>query len=573
MGSSGDDPDIDPGTEDEVSEIRLQMSGRRGGSGEEGEVHEEGNKENTNPERPTQTRVTETSERINKVQTDRLQGIDDLSSAINSLDDHTQAGLQEIRNCVANLSRERTELQKHVKSLSDEKRHVSAERDKYREAVALLQQEVTNLREQLSGQQQDNEEVMRRMQEMREREARHLQSIAGRSRKRRLAHDAFVTWRRKVLNKNHGNSIQMLVEENNQLRAELLLCQEAAKKAFLRSANVLNSEAITMFQDAATRRLGLEENSDQSHSSKSSSCSSQGSQCEKPGDQGVESANKENGGRYKDGRDGRRDEGQARSESKRPSGDFSHVYHSHGTLRQNGRSQPYSASHRGLEREHSDSHIPSPYHKTYGREDLDDSSPPSSSSESLSHYPSMHQTGASGHQGSFHYRPGASSHRLGTKYTDIRADQGAVPKRRPVISDFAPDSLRQETRAYLQQLRDERIVRSELPPASSFESQRATQRVSSAPKDAAKTKSCQCRPTSVKAAGTPTPYKCPYCTPIQNSSFGHAKDHPKANEHPRLTQGVSNLTRNTILTGMNADKKVIYTPSASTVIIEKHISK
>lgn len=42
--------------------------------------------------------------------------------------------------------------------------------------------------------------------------------------------------------------LQVLEEENSRLRAELLLCQEAAKQAFLRSANVLNSEAITMFQ-------------------------------------------------------------------------------------------------------------------------------------------------------------------------------------------------------------------------------------------------------------------------------------------------------------------------------------
>lgn len=40
---------------------------------------------------------------------------------------------------------------------------------------------------------------------------------------------------------------KLLLEENQQLREELLLCQEAAKQAFLRSANVLNSEAVTMF--------------------------------------------------------------------------------------------------------------------------------------------------------------------------------------------------------------------------------------------------------------------------------------------------------------------------------------
>lgn len=42
--------------------------------------------------------------------------------------------------------------------------------------------------------------------------------------------------------------LQVLEEENSRLRSELLLCQEAAKQAFLRSASALNSEAITMFQ-------------------------------------------------------------------------------------------------------------------------------------------------------------------------------------------------------------------------------------------------------------------------------------------------------------------------------------
>lgn len=52
---------------------------------------------------------------------------------------------------------------------------------------------------------------------------------------------------------------QVLEEENSRLRAELLLCQEAAKQAFLRSANALNSEAITMFQ-VRRDRAGLGSN-------------------------------------------------------------------------------------------------------------------------------------------------------------------------------------------------------------------------------------------------------------------------------------------------------------------------
>ncbi|KAK8751868.1 hypothetical protein OTU49_010860 [Cherax quadricarinatus] len=522
MGSCDDESDIEPGSEAGESAEQQHIS-ERTLSSSEGEDHQERNNNNnasTLPDTTPQAKPTENVVRASEMQTENIQGIDDLSSAINSLDDHVQAGLQEIRNCVANLRQERTDLQKRLKTLSDEVYHLSGEKDKYHQAVRDLQQ-------------------------------RHLAKIAGRTRSHRLAQSAFSTWRKKVLERNYVTTIHDLEEENKGLRAELLICQEAAKQAFLRSANVLNSEAITMFQDAATRRLGLEDNIDEGclSSQLSSSSSSIHTGLEEKGETVFNSANKENAGRSQDVRESRKGEERTRSEDKDMDGDFIQMHHSRATLKQTDHSRPYSAFGRGDDREFLSSHPD----------------------------PNTHQRVMSGHQRSFHYRPGLSSVGNERSQRDQRTDHGAVPKKKPVISDFIPYSLRQETRAFLQQLHDERLVRPEPTFSSSYDPQHTTQGHSSS-QDSHNIKSCHCRSGYIRSAHSFAPYKCPYCTPIQNSSFGHAKDSakkkPEINEPPKGNQVASNFARNVILSGINADKKkVLYKPSASTVIIEKHLNK
>ena len=85
-------------------------------------------------------------------------------------------------------------------------------------------------------------------------------------------------------------------------------------------------------------------------------------------------------------------------------------------------------------------------------------------------------------------------------------------------------------------------------------------------------KSCTCRLSNVSA-----PYKCPYCTPIHNSDFGHFKVSKKSVSKEDNKGRVSHVTSSTGSKGDNnkkgADKKVIYNPDACTVLIEKHINK
>lgn len=329
-------------------------------------------------------------------------------------------------------------------------------------------------------------------------------------------------------------------------------------------------------QDAATRRLGLDENLDGGHSFPqppgSSSFHPQTSQDK--GKHKDDMTDKENIGSFKDRKETKRDEGGAQGEDKRSDGDSGDVQDTHGTLRQNDHSRPYSASNRSNDHEYSSSHAEPTYQEGHYGKDYSDDSLESSSSESYRH-PDRQQT--SGYHESSQHRRGPSLDRWGINSTDQRTLRGAVPKRKPVISDFAPDSLRQETRAFLQQLHDERIVRPEPTVASILEPQWKAQRTLSSRQDATRSKSCHCGPSGIISVNTPSPYKCPYCTPIQNSSFGHLKDHTKKPENiesQKIKQGASNIIRSAILSNMNTEKKkVIYKPSASTVVIEKHITK
>ncbi|XP_064084840.1 uncharacterized protein LOC135200281 isoform X2 [Macrobrachium nipponense] len=459
----------------------------------EGNPSEETEKRNpsTIPRRRTErtVRITETTE--------QLQGLDELTLCINSVDDHVQ--------------------------------------------------EVTVLREQLCNQQQEREALYNKLRDMEEKNEEHLITIAGKQRSQRVAHRAFSRWRRKIFNRKMEcrERILLLEEENKDLRAELLLCQEAAKQAFLRSANALNSEALTMFQDAATRRLGFDEGCSQgSQSSQNSSPSGSPGPCShvnrKNSNAGGGAAttsgnNKENMGTYRrtddrskhtEGRAGTRNEGASGSDDDRSfiatygSDDQSNVHTFHGNY-------PYvDDTQRG--------------HSTY--------------------------VGRGGYESDPHHLPDSRPSGLYPYVTsgDLGVGGAQIPplNRTVNISSFNPDALQQESRAYLQQLKEERRRRPDPGAISMFESQTKAQKMAP-PQVDPKRKICSCksRKTTAEFQG---PYRCPYCTPVQNSNFGHAKDVKKS----------SNMTRSNILAGTNKDKKkVLYTPSASTIVIEKHITR
>lgn len=377
--------------------------------------------------------------------------------------------------------------------------------------------------------------------------------------------------------------VRLLEEENSQLRAELLKCQEAAKQAFLRSANALNSEAITMFQDAATRRLGYDESSEGRSSPNPPPPSSSS---------GPSSPGSPEASRGRSGSDGGH-QGEAPGEPKASGGG----YFSRGGLRggaggEGGGAEASAWGRRGsASREEAQRHS----HERASRGGYDDGGAlhgprglpsqrrtypdsPFGSEESLESrdsdaYPTQAQR--AGLPRSFPFggsRDGSDASDDGWGRAE---EQGAVPRRRApgpaAASDYAPDSLREETRARLSQLQDDRRNRmSEAQPAPPPTGQgRAPRTLASRPASA---RPCRCRAPS---AGPKDPYRCPYCTPIQNSSFGHAKDalrKPETREGPRGAPCGSNLTRSAILAGVKADqKRVIYKPSASTVVIEKHL--
>ncbi|XP_068227188.1 uncharacterized protein [Palaemon carinicauda] len=544
MASAANDPDVE------------KNSGQSGDGGNTNQAEGdkfEGNpsqEPNRKPQSAHPRRQTERTIRITSTTTEQLQGLDDLTTCINSVDDHVQAGLQELRNCVANLKKERTEVSERMHVLTEEMRQMSVEKDHYQLAVEELQREVTILREQLCNHQQDKEALFNRLQDMEQRNQEHLANIAGKQRSRRLAHRTITRWRRRTFDKKLEcrEQIHLLEEENKDLRAELLLCQEAAKQAFLRSANALNSEALSMFQDAATRRLGFDEGCSQgSQSSQTSTPPSSPGPCphvnQKNNNAGAGNGaggnNKENITSYKEGTSRRMDERKRHSDGRGGTGnegasgsddDRSFI----ATYGSDDQIDPHS-----FQRNHPYADVNQRGRDIYGGRGAYDSDPrylPDSRSSGPCPY-----NVASGDLG-----PGGSQ---------------VPPLSRLVsISSFNPDALQQESRAYLQQLREERRRRPDPATISGFESQTKAQKTSQLDPNR---KMCSCK-TRKATAEFQGPYRCPYCTPIQNSNFGHAKDSKKS----------SNITRKNILSSTSKDKKkVLYTPSASTIVIEKHITR
>ncbi|XP_045112771.1 uncharacterized protein LOC123505497 isoform X2 [Portunus trituberculatus] len=568
MASSSTDTDVGPPTDEE----QPQAGGRAPGEAPEQEEQMEEGKggppgAGLHAKRPHAT-VKERTVEVRETWSENIHGLDNLTLAINSLDDHVQAGLQEVRNCVGILRHEKNELLKQVRSLSEVVRETSIQRDRYKEATVQLQQEVASLREQLEVQKEEKDILSRRMQELENQDEQHLENIARTLRSKRLAHSTLVKWRKKVHERSGSKALQVLEEENSRLRSELLLCQEAAKQAFLRSANALNSEAITMFQDAATRRLGGDEEDDGERppSPESSSASSSSSSAHPHNTQDKEGFAEGGGNKENVANKGDRDRGEKvherwhREEDAACSSD--HFHHASGVPKQSDRNVIYSSTFRGNSKDYRVNHTCSAPSRIHWRREEEDEYEEAIDSGSFSHYVRKPSRSRTGHEEPHFRAPspppwGEASGGGG----------GAVPKPRLSRSDFIPDTLQQEARARLQQLQRQQYLRPE-PPASSFEPQRKTKRVmtSGSPK-----KACSCRLLSLSA-----PYKCPYCTPIHNSDYGHYKTSKKSvNKVGKNKGGSMNVVSSTTMKTDNkgVDKKVIYNPNACTVLIEKHINK
>ena len=243
-------------------------------------------------------------------------------------------------------------------------------------------------------------------------------------------------------------------------------------------------------------------------------------------------------------------------------GSSDHFHHTSGVPKHSDRNVIYSSTFRGNNRDYRVNHTCSAPSRMHWRREEGEEYEEAIDSGSFSHYVRKPSRSRPGHEEP-HFRP--PSPPPGRE----ASGGGAVPRTRFSRSDFIPDTLQQEARARLQQLQRQQYLRPE-SSASSFEPQRKTKRVmtSGSPK-----KTCSCRLLSLSA-----PYKCPYCTPIQNSDYGHYKTGKKSvNKTGQNKGGALNVMSNTTNTMKNdnkgVDKKVIYNPNACTVLIEKHIDK
>ncbi|KAK4295666.1 hypothetical protein Pmani_031792 [Petrolisthes manimaculis] len=491
---------------------------------------------------PSSASITTTSKQeTTETSQGDIRGLDDLNSAINSLDDYFQAGLQEVRECVRQLGREKQTYKTKLRTLETKLVQVTSERDQYHLAITQLHQEVATMREELHRQQQQNNDLLKKQKEKQQQNEHHLERVGQGARVRRLAISALSRWRRRVrASQNAGTAeTKLLLEENQQLKEELLLCQEAAKQAFLRSANALNSEAITMFQDAATRRLGLEDdNSNNSSSSESSSDTSSHRQSN-PGDENLSRTRQEDNDQQPQHQtrpqpqQGDQDQPRAHQHSSsqihdQESADLIGQRRQRNRRRgdrrmqdeNNGSTTRHSQPNLGPGIRDDDRWTSQAGSTVYNPERRPTHTYPKVHSEqkernyythSFTHtYPWME-----GETGKFRVTSGGGSASYPT----------AVPKRRPLISELDPTSRRRETQEYLQQLCGNILGRpGTASNVSGYEPKQKTQRIIPSRPSSAQGKICTCRgPARDGMASVTGLYRCPYCNPIQASSFGHKK--------------------------------------------------
>ncbi|KAK3860275.1 hypothetical protein Pcinc_033665 [Petrolisthes cinctipes] len=513
-----------------------------------------------------------------------IRGLDDLNSAINSLDDHVQAGLQEVRECVRQLGREKQIYKTKLRTLETKLVQVTSERDKYHLAITQLHQELAVTREELQRQQQQNNDLLKKQEEIQQQSERHLERVGQGARARRLAISALSRWRRRVRASQNADTAEtkLLLEENQQLKEELLLCQEAAKQAFLRSANALNSEAITMFQDAATRRLGLEDDSNNSSSSESSSDTSSHRQS-RPHDESLSRTQQED--------NDQQSQHQTRPQPQQGDQDQPRA-HQHSSSQVHGQeSADLIGQRRQRNRRRGDRRMQDENNGSTTRHSQPKQGPGirdddrwTSQAGSTLHDPERRPTHTYPRVHSEQEEYNNYTHSFTHTYPWMEGETGkfrvtsgggsasyptAVPKRQPLISEFDPTARRRETREYLQQLCGNILGRpGTASNVSGYEPKQKTQRIIPSRPSSAHGKICTCRgPARDGMASVTGPYRCPYCNPIQASSFGHKKDLPK-----KADDGSGDASSTVMQPNVITDKKkVIYNPSAATVIIERHI--
>lgn len=560
----------------------------------------------------------ENGSRYNEIQ-------EDLSLALNTFDDHIQAGLAELRSLVSKLRGERTGLSQHIANLGAELHQMTVERDHLQHTLSQQQKEISdikdmlnkqgdengNLRREISDikdkfnkQGDENGNLRREIKEMEDLYNNHLQKIAGRHRNRTLAQKSVSKWRRKMHSFPHSKKVQfsMLESENENLRAELLACQEAAKQAFLHSANTLNTQALSMFQDAATRRLGLDmkdeseqgQQSSQLSSPTSSSVSSNSSHQSTQSSQGERRSNNSTPTGDKENITTNESESRIADERRIGRSGSDNIRES----RDNVRSEKYhrrTDDHTVRDESRSDS-------DEFRRNDRTRRSARENLVRPEDHFQSSEQVNLSNRnqnmmgQGRGNYYindAGTSEQGKGTFTFEMRGPRldnldhisrndyrlrtdtnwngsllkDNIPKAASnSITSLHAEPLRQETLAHLRQLREEQQRRPAQNITSVYEPQRKNPRTLTSRQQVSSSK-CSCSQATAVCGS----YRCPYCNPIHN-----IRDDLPVNK----TKQTGTRYRNTVpserdktLPSERDKRKVIYKPSASTVVIEKHINK
>ncbi|RXG53370.1 hypothetical protein Avbf_12012 [Armadillidium vulgare] len=309
----------------------------------------------------------------------------------------------------------------------------------------------------------------------------HMNSIADQHRKKLVARRTLRKWKEKIQPKDISKSqIYKIMEENEKLKKELIIYQKSTKDAFLRSASVLNTEALSLFQNTTSRLVNLPFRDDLSSGFVNTDNDSTGSS--------ESSLNLSSERKFSNGKENKRKLHSVTENLK-------HSFRRERFLKKSDKALSDIERRTNLgrpEKSHSDNEIQNK---------------------------------------SRHYAR---------------------------VADFAPDSLRRETREIMKQLESAKN------PYTRFASEKTMSPSSTACHSKNHVHICHCTPLPGRTGS------CPYCYPNQNINFRDISkpSRPQPKQNVNIGQEKESFSRKCV-TGERG--RVIYKPSGSTVVIEKHV--
>ncbi|KAL7644834.1 UNVERIFIED_CONTAM: hypothetical protein RMT77_004651 [Armadillidium vulgare] len=402
-------------------------------------------------------------------------------NALERLGNDFQNGFEEIKNALKKLKAEKQSFEVHIRSLEDALKNSAKDKENCANIIQQQEIQINALKAELEAWEKKTIKLQGENITLQSDHEDHMNSIADQHRKKLVARRTLRKWKEKIQPKDISKSqIYKIMEENEKLKKELIIYQKSTKEAFLRSASVLNTEALSLFQNTTSRLVNLPFRDDLSSGFVNTDNDSTGSS--------ESSLNLSSERKFSNGKENKRKLHSVTENLK-------HSFRRERFLKKSDKALSDIERRTNLgrpEKSHSDNEIQNK---------------------------------------SRHYAR---------------------------VADFAPDSLRRETREIMKQLESAKN------PYTRFASEKTMSPSSTACHSKNHVHICHCTPLPGRTGS------CPYCYPNQNINFRDftKPSRPQPKKNVNIGQEKESFSRKCV-TGERG--RVIYKPSGSTVVIEKHV--